>query len=115
AGETITLTCAVAGYPTPSVSWSKAGSGHSTGGNVFTKPGSATLSLLKIQRHQAGVYQCQAINDVGRGAITQDVTINVQYPPEITPIQNTTVRAGETITLTCAVAGNPTPSVSWSK
>ncbi|EDO29640.1 predicted protein [Nematostella vectensis] len=103
--------CSASGRPAPNVTWVNKTSGSA----VAHGTGNATLSLLKIQRHQAGVYQCQAINDVGRGAITQDITINVQYPPEITPIQNTTVRAGETITLTCAVAGNPTPSVTWSK
>ncbi|XP_048588690.1 hemicentin-1 isoform X4 [Nematostella vectensis] len=105
------ITCSASGRPAPNVTWVN----KTSGSPVAHGTGSAILSLLKIQRHQAGVYQCQAINDVRRGAITQDITINVQYPPEITPIQNTTVRAGETITLTCAVAGNPTPSVSWSK
>ncbi|XP_048588695.1 limbic system-associated membrane protein-like [Nematostella vectensis] len=109
--DDVAVTCSASGRPAPNVTWVN----KTSGSPVAHGTGSATLSLLKIQRHQAEVYQCQAINDVRRGAITQDITINVQYPPEITPMQNTTVRAGETITLTCAVAGNPTPSVFWSK
>ncbi|EDO29054.1 predicted protein [Nematostella vectensis] len=68
------ITCSASGRPAPNVTWVN----KTSGSPVAHGTGSATLSLLKIQRHQAGVYQCQAINDVRREAITQDVTINVQ-------------------------------------
>ncbi|EDO29229.1 predicted protein [Nematostella vectensis] len=73
--DDVTVTCSASGRPAPNVTWVN----KTSGSPVTHGTGTATLSLLKIQRHQAGVYQCQAINDVGRGAITQDITINVQY------------------------------------
>ncbi|EDO28918.1 predicted protein [Nematostella vectensis] len=64
--DDVTVTCSASGRPAPNVTWVNKTSRSPVAHGTW----SATLSLLKIQRHQAGVYQCQATNDVGRGAIT---------------------------------------------
>ena len=35
--------------------------------------------------------------------------------PSIAPLRNLTVKPGDNITLTCAVSGKPSPSVSWTQ
>ncbi|XP_048588887.1 protein amalgam-like [Nematostella vectensis] len=112
--DDVTVTCSASGRPYPNVTWVNKTSGSA----VAHRTGSATLSLLKIQRHQAGVYQCQAINDVRRGAITQDVTINVQYPAFIDKTNSSSERTGGwvgyDVSLICVTGGYPTPTVTWS-
>ncbi|EDO27433.1 predicted protein, partial [Nematostella vectensis] len=75
-----------------------------------------TFEIKNVKVANEGPYKVTFRENIDpTTAIERSGVLTVLDPPEITPIQNTTVRAGETITLTCAVAGNPTPSVSWSK
>ncbi|EDO34079.1 predicted protein, partial [Nematostella vectensis] len=111
AGETITLTCAVAGNPTPSVFWSKAGSGHSTSGNVFTKA-SATKA-------DTGQYVCTAVNTVTGNTQTRTAStyVMVKYKPSIlskSPDQTVNETTGS-LKLTCNSDGYPAPTVTWSR
>ncbi|EDO40139.1 predicted protein, partial [Nematostella vectensis] len=107
AGETITLTCAVDGNPTPSVSWSKEGSGHSTGGNVFTKAGAT--------KADTGQYVCTAVNTVTGNIQTRTASTYVM-PSIISSYPGQTVN--ETIDflkLTCISDGYPAPTFTWSR
>ncbi|EDO30601.1 predicted protein, partial [Nematostella vectensis] len=110
AGETITLTCAVAGNPTPSVSWSKAGSGHSTSGNVFTKAGAT--------KADTGQYVCTAVNTVTGNTQTRTAStyVIVKYIPSILPTPpDETVNETDSLKLTCTSDGYPAPTVTWSR
>ncbi|XP_054283478.1 hemicentin-1-like [Macrosteles quadrilineatus] len=64
-GSSVTLTCSATGNPQPTVLWSKKDSGH------LYKPGS-TVTLDRVDRHHAGVYQCTATNGVGPPAVLDD-------------------------------------------
>ncbi|EDO44781.1 predicted protein, partial [Nematostella vectensis] len=107
AGETITLTCAVAGNPTPSVSWSKAGSGQSTGGNVFNEAGAT--------KADTGQYVCTAVNIVSGN--TQTKTASTYVIPSIitnSPYQTVNETTGS-LKLTCISDGYPAPTSTWSR
>ncbi|EDO29641.1 predicted protein, partial [Nematostella vectensis] len=106
AGETITLTCAVAGNPTPSVSWSKAGAGHSTGGNVFTKAGAT--------KADTGQYVCTAVNTVTGN--TQTRTASTYVIPEMVSLTtNTSFWNKKILSLQCKAGGVPLPQITWYK
>ncbi|EDO32157.1 predicted protein [Nematostella vectensis] len=110
-GETITLICAVAGNPTPSVSWSKAGSGHSTGGNVFTKAGAT--------KADTGQYVCTAVNTVSGNTQTRTAStyVMVKYKPSIISSYpgQTVNETIDFLKLTCISDGYPAPTSTWSR
>ncbi|XP_068685505.1 hemicentin-1-like isoform X2 [Montipora foliosa] len=60
------------------------------------------------------VYKCMVNNSVGT-AMSTDVTITVNVPSFIQPIDDETIIVGGNVTLTCNASGFPTPNVSWVK
>ncbi|XP_068734047.1 hemicentin-1-like [Montipora capricornis] len=60
------------------------------------------------------VYNCMVNNSVGT-AMSTNVTITVNVPSVIQPIDNEVIIEGGNVTLTCNASGFPTPTVSWVK
>uniref|UniRef100_A0A0A9XXI1 Lachesin n=1 Tax=Lygus hesperus TaxID=30085 RepID=A0A0A9XXI1_LYGHE len=109
-GGTITLECKASGNPVPTISWSRKDHSMSTS----DKAGEGfSITLEKVDRHQAGVYQCTAQNGVG-DPVTVDMTLDVLYPPEI-EVERSWVHSGEgyEAQLVCIVHGEPAPNVVW--
>jgi len=46
---------------------------------------------------------------------SESVTVTVNVPPMIHPIQDKTITEGDSVTLTCNASGIPSPIVSWIK
>ncbi|XP_018912896.1 protein amalgam isoform X2 [Bemisia tabaci] len=109
-GGTITLECKPSGNPVPSVFWSKKDSVLPSGERSVE---GSTITLEKVDRHQAGIYQCTAENGIGKPA-TVDMTLDVLYPPEI-EVEKSWVHSGEgyRAELVCLVHGEPDPTVTW--
>ncbi|KAF4523235.1 hypothetical protein B566_EDAN011461, partial [Ephemera danica] len=72
-GGTVTLECKASGNPVPTITWTKKGGMLASGEHSVE---GFSLTLEQVDRHQAGVYQCTANNDVGQPA-TREVTLNV--------------------------------------
>lgn len=109
-GGTITLECKASGNPVPSIIWSKKDSSLPSGEKSLE---GFSITLEKVDRHQAGVYQCTATNGVG-DPVTVDMTLEVLYPPEI-EVERSWVHSGEgyEAQLVCIVHGEPNPDMSW--
>ncbi|XP_068685519.1 uncharacterized protein [Montipora foliosa] len=60
------------------------------------------------------VYKCMVNNSVGT-AMSTNVTVSVNVPSFIQPIQNEMIIEGGNVTLTCNTSGFPTPTVLWVK
>ncbi|XP_066907483.1 lachesin isoform X2 [Halyomorpha halys] len=107
---TVTLECKASGNPVPSVLWSRKDNNLPSGEK--TKEG-FSITLEKIDRHHAGVYQCTANNGVGK-PITVDMQLDVLYPPEI-EVEKSWVHCGEgyEAQLVCVVYGEPAPNIMW--
>ncbi|KAL5284998.1 hypothetical protein ACFFRR_006995 [Megaselia abdita] len=109
-GGAITLECKASGNPVPSIYWTKkSGSGKSS-----ARIGDGTiLTLEKLERQQAGVYQCTADNNVGE-PVTVDMRLDVLYPPEI-QVEKSWIHTGEgyEAVLQCIVFADPVATVSW--
>ncbi|XP_046677080.1 roundabout homolog 1-like [Homalodisca vitripennis] len=105
-GGSVTLTCAATGNPDPTILWSKKDSGH------LYKPG-LSVTLDRVDRHHAGIYQCTATNGVGPPA-SVEIKLDVLHPPEIEVDQGWVNAAeGSQGKLICTVYGNPTPNMIW--
>ena len=67
-GDNVTLMCSASGIPPPMVSWMKPDGQHHNG---------YMLSVLNINRSQAGEYKCEVSNECGNA--TETSTIDVQW------------------------------------
>uniref|UniRef100_A0A182SBV8 Ig-like domain-containing protein n=1 Tax=Anopheles maculatus TaxID=74869 RepID=A0A182SBV8_9DIPT len=75
-GGAVTLECKASGNPVPSIYWTKRQSG--TGKSAAKIGEGPVLSLERVERQQAGVYQCTADNNVG-DPVTVDMRLDVLY------------------------------------
>ncbi|XP_054285081.1 lachesin-like isoform X1 [Macrosteles quadrilineatus] len=109
-GGTITLECKPSGNPVPTIIWTRKDNSLPTGEKSVE---GFTITLDKVDRHQAGVYQCTAQNGVG-DPVTVDMQLDVLYPPEI-EVERSWVHSGEgyEAQLVCIVHGEPAPNMIW--
>ncbi|XP_046397013.1 hemicentin-1-like isoform X2 [Ischnura elegans] len=122
-GENITFNCSVIGIPKPKVVWTKDGSYLSENQpylkvDYFSKEKNVILSQLtisNIQGFHSGLYKCLSNNPVGKSSTSYD--LNVLSPPYVYGQENNIleVSEGKSITLTCAITGNPEPNITWYK
>ncbi|KAM8796373.1 basement membrane-specific heparan sulfate proteoglycan core protein [Eudromia elegans] len=119
-GKSISLECVGRGEPRPLVRWSRAGSRHKLEHQTLLHMESqAVLQLAPAKAEHAGTYVCTAHNALGaahaRVAVSVDTAQRPPGAPEVLAAPAVTVVAGDTATLSCSVAGDPAPTVEWSK
>ncbi|XP_075214115.1 lachesin-like [Lycorma delicatula] len=109
-GGTVTLECKASGNPVPTIHWSRKDDSLPNGDKKIQ---GFSITLDKVDRHQAGVYQCTASNGVG-DPVTIDMQLNVLYPPEV-EVERSWVHSGEgyEAQLVCIVHGEPHPNTVW--
>ncbi|XP_052085274.1 cell adhesion molecule DSCAML1-like [Mytilus californianus] len=105
-GTTITLTCNVTGYPTPTIKWYFNGKALSTKANKHEIQ-NATLAEM-------GAYTCEATNDVGISR-TDAVFIVHGTAPSLTttPPQSVMATPNNPPSFTCRASGDPIPTITW--
>lgn len=75
---------------------------------------SAVLVVEHISSEHSGNYTCIAANAAGVERFTVPVTVNV--PPKwIVQPKDTSVQAGQVISVHCQADGYPTPVITWSE
>ena len=139
-GQTVRMTCAAYGTPTPSISWSRAsGNLASKLSNInsgFTKYDKtvtvndtdfvvSVLEICGVSTVDTDEYMCTADNGIsGIGVASPDakfflsVTGAASEPPAVIvrpPSEGATVDYGSTIEAVCVAYGNPIPTISWAK
>ncbi|KAH8284326.1 hypothetical protein KR018_009356 [Drosophila ironensis] len=109
-GGPITLECKGSGNPVPSIYWTKKSGANKSSARIGDGP---ILTLEKLERQQAGVYQCTADNGVG-DPVTVDMRLDVLYPPDI-QVEKSWIHSGEGFEakLVCIVYADPVATVSW--
>lgn len=111
--STAELRCTADGYPTPSISWKRAGDALiPAGGNIFN---GSILRIHDVSYQDRGLYYCIAENGIGQPDQRQ-VNFEVEFPPKITAPRPRVAQALDyDIELECKVEGFPAPQVSWYK
>ncbi|XP_052863574.1 limbic system-associated membrane protein [Anopheles cruzii] len=111
-GGAVTLECKASGNPVPSIYWTKRSGAGKSASKIGEGP---VLSLERVERQQAGVYQCTADNSVG-DPVTVDMRLDVLYPPDIS-VEKSWIHSGEGFEaqLECIVHADPQPTVSWNQ
>ncbi|XP_068686976.1 tyrosine kinase receptor Cad96Ca-like isoform X2 [Montipora foliosa] len=96
------LNCSADGKPEPSITWTR-----------LSDNTEVTMPLSITGRQDEGDYRCTAANGVGT-PLTKDVSIIVLLRPKISLPKKFYVGREQNVSLTCAVDGNPTPTISWT-
>ncbi|XP_033006985.1 vascular cell adhesion protein 1 [Lacerta agilis] len=111
-GETVTLQCFAKGNPAAKVTIRK----KSTSEEVVLDGKDGVVHIARATPDDAGDYECEAENEFGK--VKRAETLSVEYGPRntrIVAVPSSTVKEGDTITLTCSTNGSPTPKVFWKK
>ncbi|KAK8768373.1 hypothetical protein V5799_015162, partial [Amblyomma americanum] len=114
-GETTSVTCTTAaGDESFKYLWLKDGSAVRPGDNVkiVTSPDISVLKIDKLTLDDAGNYTCVASN--AGGTVSHASSLEIKAPPQWkTEPHDTTVSAGQQVSIVCEGFGHPTPTVMW--
>ncbi|KAI4878509.1 hypothetical protein NFI96_034650, partial [Prochilodus magdalenae] len=106
------LTCKSSMGRADSVSWFKDEKPLALSDRIIVTPDKSTISILKVQKEDAGVYKCQLVNKVGTDTNTYLLQIN--YGPEKASIEGPKkVEVDAKVVMNCKVESFPSPSYSW--
>ncbi|XP_068966510.1 interference hedgehog-like isoform X2 [Bombus flavifrons] len=107
-GKNVTLECFAAGYPIPSVTWTRLGSSLPLN-SIKTAMG---LTIINVQSADRGEYDCiwssHGVN------IKSVIILKVMEAPKvIKPPKAATFSEGGELDLSCTVTGEPQPKFEW--
>lgn len=109
----------VSGLPLPRLTWLK--DGHVFEENdrisiVFDyRTASWTLSIRDCQTTDTGVYECRAKSPGGEQITSCKMTVSGDLPSFMDSPEKVSCLEGKTAVFGCRVAGDPYPTVVWSK
>lgn len=112
-GQDVRLTCQASAHPLKEMKWFHLS--EKLHNNQKTSMHGNTMTIHKVNRHDAGVYQCLADN--GKDKPPHDaIHLVVSYAPEI-DVEREIVHAGVGVEseLTCIVHAHPHADVMWLK
>ena len=119
-GPSVSLKCSASGNPLPEINWELDGKkmtsseriqiGHFTAG---TNEIISYLNVTAMQTNDGGLYKCTATSKVGNAE--HAARYNVYGLPFVKPMDKAAVVAGETMMVTCPVAGYPIETIVWEK
>ncbi|XP_015605655.1 interference hedgehog isoform X2 [Cephus cinctus] len=107
-GKNVTLECFGAGYPVPSVTWTKLGSALPKQ-SWYTPMG---LTIVNVQPGDRGEYDCIWSNGV-KLIKTMIILKVVEVPRVVKSPKSSTFSEGGELDLYCTVNGNPEPTIEW--
>ncbi|XP_076629350.1 cell adhesion molecule Dscam1-like isoform X26 [Colletes latitarsis] len=119
-GPSMFLKCVASGNPTPEISWELDGKRLSNTerlqvGQYVTVNGDVVshLNISSIHTNDGGLYKCIAASKVG--SAEHSARLNVYGLPFIRHMDKKAIVAGETLRVTCPVAGYPIESIVWER
>ncbi|XP_021053028.1 hemicentin-1 [Mus pahari] len=112
-GGNVILNCEVKGDPAPTIQWSRKGADIEISHRI-RQLGNGSLAIYGTVNEDAGDYTCVAANEAG--VVERSVSLTLQSSPIITlePVE-TAVDAGGRVILDCQAAGEPQPTITWSR
>ncbi|XP_046745786.1 Down syndrome cell adhesion molecule-like protein Dscam2 isoform X2 [Diprion similis] len=115
-GETAVLSCISQGIPPPNYLWfrEKGNGAEAVGNSERVHARAGVLVLQSARTEDAGRYVCHANNTAGSERVELEVFVISSLSVHLTP-QQITVDLGKDTEFQCAVSGQPTPVISWTK
>ncbi|XP_065792282.1 hemicentin-1 isoform X3 [Muntiacus reevesi] len=112
-GGNAILNCEVKGDPAPTIQWSRRGIDIEISHRI-RQLGNGSLAIYGTVNEDAGDYTCVATNEAG--VVERSMSLTLQSPPVITlePVE-TIINAGSKVILNCQAAGEPHPTITWSR
>ncbi|XP_061016921.1 hemicentin-1 isoform X2 [Dama dama] len=112
-GGNAILNCEVKGDPAPTIQWSRRGIDIEISHRI-RQLGNGSLAIYGTVNEDAGDYTCVATNEAG--VVERSMSLTLQSPPIITlePVE-TIINAGGKVILNCQAAGEPRPTITWSR
>ena len=130
-GQTVRLTCAAHGVPTPSITWSRAAggvAGYKQYNEIVTVNGTdfrvSVLEICGAAVADTDEFMCTGDNGVSGVGVASNqarfflsVTGSTSEPPSVVvrPPSDTTVDYGSTVEAVCVAYGYPIPTIMWKK
>uniref|UniRef100_A0A670YJV2 Myosin light chain kinase, smooth muscle n=1 Tax=Pseudonaja textilis TaxID=8673 RepID=A0A670YJV2_PSETE len=120
-GSQVIMTVEVSANPPPEIIWLHNGKEiQETEDFHFEKKGNVyRLCIQEVFPEDTGEYTCEAWNDLG--GIHTEATLTVQEPQDgiqpwfISKPQSVRAVVGQNVIISCAIAGDPFPTVHWFK
>nr|XP_017031928.1 Down syndrome cell adhesion molecule-like protein Dscam2 isoform X32 [Drosophila kikkawai] len=119
-GPSVFLKCVAGGNPTPEISWELDGKKIANNdryqvGQYVTVNGDVVsyLNITSVHANDGGLYKCIAKSKVG--VADHSAKLNVYGLPYIRQMEKKAIVAGETLMVTCPVAGYPIDSIVWER
>ncbi|XP_054089324.1 cell adhesion molecule Dscam2 isoform X17 [Zeugodacus cucurbitae] len=119
-GPSVFLKCVAGGNPTPEISWELDGKKIANidryqVGQYVTVNGDVVsyLNITSVHANDGGLYKCIAKSKVG--VAEHSAKLNVYGLPYIRQMEKKAIVAGETLIVTCPVAGYPIDSIVWER
>ncbi|XP_077967923.1 uncharacterized protein LOC120326547 isoform X2 [Styela clava] len=113
----VTVRCSAKGKPKPRITWETPGGQLLNEGDQHARISvrkDSTLHIANILPKDAGSYKCKAVNVAGEKSKLVRIQLT-SYPPRFIGQRQGTrrVASGQSIILSCAASGYPTPSFKW--
>ncbi|XP_072581337.1 myosin light chain kinase, smooth muscle isoform X9 [Vulpes vulpes] len=118
-GSQVTMTVQVSGNPPPEVIWLHNGNEIQESEDFhFEQRGTQhSLCIQEVFPEDTGTYTCEAWNSAGE--VRTQAVLMVQEPQDgtqpwfISKPRSLTASLGQTVLISCAIAGDPFPTVHW--
>ncbi|XP_045143443.1 myosin light chain kinase, smooth muscle isoform X2 [Echinops telfairi] len=118
-GSQVTMTVQVSGQPPPEVIWLHNGKEIQESEDFhFEQQGTRhSLCIQEVFPEDTGTYTCEAWNSAGE--VRTQAVLTVQEPHDgtqpwfISKPRSVTATLGQSVLVSCAIAGDPFPSVHW--
>lgn len=118
-GSQVTMTVQVSGDPPPEVIWLHDGTEIQESEDFhFEQRGSQhSLCIQEVFPEDTGTYTCEAWNSAGE--VRTQAVLTVQEPQDgtqpwfISKPRSVTATLGQSVLISCAIAGDPFPTVHW--
>ncbi|XP_063100238.1 hemicentin-2 isoform X2 [Cavia porcellus] len=114
-GQPLELPCRASGSPAPTIQWLQNGRPAEELAGVRVASQGTTLHIDHVELAHAGLFACQATNDVGTTGAEVEVSVHELPSVDIIGSKNLTVPFLQSVTLQCVGVGMPPPSLHWWK
>nr|XP_040580758.1 limbic system-associated membrane protein-like [Lepeophtheirus salmonis] len=107
----VALKCKATGNPPPKIIWRKINDQLPAGGELSSD--GMTFTMFDVNRHHAGLYECEAGNGVGT-SVKAEISLKILYGPEVSaefPVVHGGI--GRQSELSCVVYAVPSAEVVW--